>query len=92
MALNYIIAITDRDKHRKMAGAVFPAGSAAHTDEPAMGTARSEHLALYGLDLHGEGHNRQHCQRRRHRKADKSRKGAAVHRYTRQWGHAGRYP
>ena len=50
MALNYIIAITDRDKHRKMAELYSRLGLQPILTNLAMGTARSEHLALYGLD------------------------------------------
>ena len=46
MALNYIIAITDRDKHRKMAELYSRLGLQPILTNLAMGTARSEHLAL----------------------------------------------
>ena len=50
VALNYIIAITDRDKPRKMAELYSRLGLQPILTNLAMGTARSEHLALYGLD------------------------------------------
>lgn len=50
MALNYVIAVTDRDKHEKMAGLYSQLGLQPILTNLGMGTARSEHLALYGLD------------------------------------------
>lgn len=50
MALNYIIAVTDRDKHERMAQLYSQAGLQPILTNLAYGTARSEHLALYGLD------------------------------------------
>jgi len=50
MALNYIIAITDRDKHQRMSDMYFEAGLHAILTNFGQGTARSEHLSLYGLD------------------------------------------
>ena len=50
MALNYLIAITDREKHQKMAALFEQAGSRPILTMLGKGTARSEHLALYGLD------------------------------------------
>ena len=50
MALNYVIAVTDRDKHRKMAELYSRLGLQPILTNLGMGTARSEHLALYGLD------------------------------------------
>ena len=50
MALNYLIAITDREKHLEMAALFEQAGSRPILTMLGKGTARSEHLALYGLD------------------------------------------
>ena len=50
MALNYLIAITDREKHLEMAALFEQAGSHPILTMLGKGTARSEHLALYGLD------------------------------------------
>lgn len=50
MALNYVITVTDRDKHEKMAALYAGFGLRPTITNLAMGTARSEHLALYGLD------------------------------------------
>ena len=51
MALNYLIAITDREKHLEMAALFEQAGSRPILTMLGKGTARSEHLALYGLDF-----------------------------------------
>ena len=48
MALNYLIAITDREKHLEMAALFEQAGSRPILTMLGKGTARSEHLALYG--------------------------------------------
>ena len=50
MALHYIIAVTDRAKHRPMAALFDKAGLRPILTNLGNGTARSEHLALYGLD------------------------------------------
>ena len=50
MALHYIIAVTDRAKHRPMAALFDRAGLRPILTNLGNGTARSEHLALYGLD------------------------------------------
>ena len=50
MALNYLIAITDREKHLEMAALFEQAGLRPILTMLGKGTARSEHLALYGLD------------------------------------------
>ena len=50
MALHYIIAVTDRTKHRPMAALFDRAGLRPILTNLGNGTARSEHLALYGLD------------------------------------------
>ena len=46
MALNYIIAVTDRDKHERMAQLYSQAGLQPILTNLAYGTARSEHRAL----------------------------------------------
>lgn len=50
MALNYLIAVTDRERHRRMSALFYKAGLRPILTNLAKGTARSEHLALYGLD------------------------------------------
>ena len=50
MALNYLIGITDREKHLEMAALFEQAESRPILTMLGKGTARSEHLALYGLD------------------------------------------
>ena len=50
MALHYIIAVTDREKQRPMAALFDKAGLRPILTNLGRGTARSVHLALYGLD------------------------------------------
>lgn len=50
MALNYLIAVTDREKHLRMSALFHKAGLRPVLTYLGQGTARSEHLALYGLD------------------------------------------
>lgn len=50
MALYYVIAITDRDKHKRMSELYLNTGMQPILTNLGKGTARSEHLSLYGLD------------------------------------------
>ena len=50
MDLYYIIAITDHDRGEAMGSLYRAAGLRLILSMPARGTAKSEHLAIYGLD------------------------------------------
>lgn len=51
MELYYVIAITDHDRGEAMIGLYHNAGLHTVLSTPARGTAKGEHLAIYGLDV-----------------------------------------